>query len=92
MLGPNTIAVLQKPVICVTREQEKHVVPEVGSVVTCKVGTNMTVVVSCHNLIMITVFQSCFEPVFKVKPGVNFFFLTESSATCKLNQGLQLNP
>ncbi|XP_015758509.1 PREDICTED: exosome complex component CSL4-like, partial [Acropora digitifera] len=27
----------EKPVICVIREEEKHVVPEVGSVVTCKV-------------------------------------------------------
>ncbi|XP_068708595.1 exosome complex component CSL4-like [Montipora capricornis] len=27
----------EKPVISVTREEEKHVVPEVGSVVTCKV-------------------------------------------------------
>lgn len=27
----------EKPVICVIREEEKHVVPEAGSVVTCKV-------------------------------------------------------
>jgi len=27
----------EKPVISITREEEKHVVPEVGSVVTCKV-------------------------------------------------------